>query len=122
MIERKDIEDAVAGFLPSWGEDEDVREYLVQILMQEDSYTDRESLEDMLLPFADNSEEIVSQIVDTLAKLVVHHQATAVVGSTSNAPRSLGGTPLAVVPSLNLPLSPEADSDPKENVDSSQNK
>uniref|UniRef100_A0A7S3KXI9 ABC transporter domain-containing protein n=1 Tax=Amphora coffeiformis TaxID=265554 RepID=A0A7S3KXI9_9STRA len=72
MTIRKEDVEAIAGeAIQSWREDEDVREYLLSILTEEDSYHDAGNLKATLLPFVgDSEEEVVSKMVDRLKELI----------------------------------------------------
>lgn len=67
---RDDVVAIASQVIPSWDDDDDLRDYLLQILMEEDSYQEAESLKKMLLPFVGGSEETAAATVEQLlAKL-----------------------------------------------------
>jgi ATPase subunit of ABC transporter with duplicated ATPase domains len=70
-VSRQSVETITRQVVSTWDDlDADVREYLLQILTERDSYEDSESLQAIILPFVNDDDEQVSLLIHKLQNFV----------------------------------------------------
>ena len=70
-LSKESVEAIARDAIPTWdNDDQDVRNYLVQIFTDPDSYSDVENLKQVLLPFVGDSYDIANTIVENLMTVV----------------------------------------------------